>query len=192
VKMTSSVPLVAAVVVMAKAATLAAPQVLRVARDLDGVSYQLTKPAPGDVHLLVFIGAECPISNRYAPEIARIASEYSPRHVRTFLIYADDGIDAMRARAHQGEFYAAVHLPVVIDPGGEWLAATGTTITPQAVIYTPAGRVYRGRIDDWYETISRNRRVPTVRDVRRSLDAVLAGRPVPVAETQAIGCYVAR
>jgi len=34
--------------------------------------------------------------------------------------------------------------------------------------------------------------VPTVRDVRRSLDAVLAGRPVPVAETQAIGCYVAR
>src|SRR4029078_8091147 len=144
--MRSSVPLVAAVVVMATAATLAAPQVPRVARDLDGVSYPLTKPAPRDVHLLVFIGAECASSNRYAPEIARIASEYSPRHVRTFLIYADDGIDAMRARAHPGEVYAAVHLAVVIDAGGEWLAATGTTITPQAVIYTPAGRVYRGRI----------------------------------------------
>ena len=112
---------------LAMTVMVAAAQLPRVARDLDGVSYQLTKPSPGDVHLLVFIGAECPISNRYAPEIARIAAEYSSRHVRTFLIYADAGIDAVRARAHQAEFYGALHVPVVIDPGGEWLAATGTT-----------------------------------------------------------------
>lgn len=181
-----------AIAILITAVGFAAPQVPRVSRDLNGVSHQLLNPADGDVHLLLFIGAECPISNRYAPEIMRIATEYASRHVRTFLIYADQDIDATRARAHQGEFYKGSTLPVVLDANAELLAATGSTITPEAVIYTSSGRVYRGRIDDWYETISRSRRTPTVRDVRRSLDAVLAGRPVPIAETQPIGCYVAR
>jgi hypothetical protein len=50
--------------------------------------------------------------------------------------------------------------------------------------------MYRGRIDDRYFTFGKDRPQPTVRDLERSLEAVLAGKPVPVPRTQAIGCIL--
>jgi hypothetical protein len=50
--------------------------------------------------------------------------------------------------------------------------------------------LYRGRIDDRYITFGKDRPQPTVRDLERSLDALIAGKPVPVAQTQAIGCII--
>jgi hypothetical protein len=58
-------------------------------------------------------------------------------------------------------------------------------------VLDPSGKmVYRGRIDDRYLTFGKDRPQPTVRDLERSLEAVLAGKPVPVPRTQAIGCIL--
>jgi hypothetical protein len=51
--------------------------------------------------------------------------------------------------------------------------------------------LYRGRIDDRYVEFGKDRPQPTVRDLERSLEAVLGGKPVPVAKTRAIGCFIA-
>ena len=51
--------------------------------------------------------------------------------------------------------------------------------------------LYRGRIDDRYIEFGKDRPQPTVRDLERSLEAILAGKPVPVAETRAVGCILA-
>jgi hypothetical protein len=50
--------------------------------------------------------------------------------------------------------------------------------------------VYRGRIDNFYAALGRPRRVVTEHDLRDTLDAVFGGKPVPKAETQAVGCYI--
>jgi hypothetical protein len=65
------------------------------------------------------------------------------------------------------------------------------TVTPEVAILDAAGTLlYRGRIDDRYISFGKDRPQPTVRDLERSLDAVLAGKPVPVKETRAIGCIL--
>jgi hypothetical protein len=77
------------------------------------------------------------------------------------------------------------------DPGLDLVRRTGVTVTPEVAVIDAGGRmVYRGRIDDRYIDFGRDRPQPTERDLERALDAVVAGRPVPVAQTHAVGCYL--
>jgi hypothetical protein len=59
-----------------------------------------------------------------------------------------------------------------------------------AVFVPGEGRKYRGRIDDRYFAPGKRRAEPASHDLRAALEAVLAGKPVPRAETEAIGCPI--
>ena len=161
-------------------------------RDLDGRASTPLAPAAGVVHVIFFLNAECPISRRYSPEIDRIVSEYGKKGVRTWFVYADPALSAGDARINLKDFHPGTTATAVIDANSTLTKAVDATVTPEAAIYTSRGRVYRGRIDDWYETIGRERREPTRRDLRMALDAVLAGKPVATPETTAIGCFFER
>ena len=179
-----------AAVGLALATFAPAGQALRV-RGLDGQMHEPLRVAPGSTHLLFFVATDCPISNRYAPEIGRIVAEYAPRHVSSFLIYADSRATEAHVRAHVAEFWpTGIGARIILDEALAVTRGAGATVTPEAAVYTPAGRVYRGRIDDLYIKLGETRRAPTRRDLRVSLDAVVAGLRVPVAETQAVGCYI--
>src|SRR5262245_43060710 len=73
--------------------------------DIDGRAWPVLAPPKGTTHVLVFVGTECPISNRYAPELGRLATSDAARGVGMFLIYEDPGIDVARVRTHLSEFY---------------------------------------------------------------------------------------
>jgi hypothetical protein len=51
--------------------------------------------------------------------------------------------------------------------------------------------LYRGRIDDRYVDLGRERPQPTSHDLESALIALIAGKPVAVRETRAIGCILA-
>jgi hypothetical protein len=161
-------------------------------RDLDGRSWTPLSPGRGEINLIFFIGADCPVTRRYSPEMDRIAADYANRGVRTWFVFADPTLKPADARRHLKDFHAGATPPAVIDADFTLTAAAGITVTPEAAVYTSAGRVYRGRIDDLYVTIGQSRRAPTTRDLRDALDAMLAGKPVARAETTAIGCFVER
>jgi hypothetical protein len=59
-----------------------------------------------------------------------------------------------------------------------------------AVMTADQKLLYRGRIDDRYLEFGKDRPEPTVRDLERALDAIVAGKPAPVSETRAIGCFI--
>lgn len=139
--------------------------------------------------VLVFTTTDCPISNRYAPEINRLASTFTGK-VRFMLVYPVPADTDDRIRDHVKKFgYTAAWRR---DVDQQLAAEIGIRVTPEVAILDGNRNVlYRGRIDDRYITFGKDRPQPTVRDLERSLEAVLAGRPVPVKETQAIGCILA-
>jgi hypothetical protein len=158
--------------------------------DIDGRRWTPFDPAAGEISLLVFVAADCPISNRYAPEIDRIAVDYASKRVRTFLVYTDRAIDAARVRGHLKDFHPGSRAPAIVDTTRTLVAAAGATITPEAVVVTSAGRIYRGRIDDLYVSTGSARRAAQQHDLRDALEAAVAGRPAAHAETAAVGCYI--
>jgi len=160
------------------------------ATDTNGKAWTLLTPAAHQLDLLFFVAPDCPISNRYAPEIARICAEYVPRGVRCFLIYPDQALDAAAVSAHGREYGLSAAAPAIIDRRHDLVRAVGARATPEAALYSSAGRVYRGRIDDWYVDVGRSRRQATQHDLRLRIDASLAGRSIAPAETEAVGCFI--
>ena len=161
------------------------------ARDVDGVVRDLFRPA-GPAGVVLFVSSDCPVSNGYAPEIQRICDDARTKGGSCTLVYEDSSIDAAAVRAHRDE-YRYRQIPAVIDHDHAIAQRAKATITPQAVVLTPAGVIkYRGRIDDRYLALGKQRRVVTSHDLREAIGAVIAGKPVPHAETEAVGCFIAR
>jgi len=161
------------------------------ATDTDGRMWSLLAPAAHQLDLLFFVATDCPISNRYAPEIARICRDYRARGVRCFLVYPDAGLDNATVSAHVREYGLARAAPAIVDRDHALVHAAGPRVTPEAALYSSAGRVYRGRIDDLYIDVGRSRRQATQHDVRLRIDAALVGRSIAPAETEAVGCFIA-
>jgi hypothetical protein len=138
--------------------------------------------------VLVFTTTDCPISNRYVPEIQRLADRFSGS-VRFTLVYPVPADTESVIREHVKKFGPALDWQQ--DRGLVQVKRTGVTVTPEVAVLDATGRlVYRGRIDDRYLQLCGDRPQPTQRDLERTLDAMLAGAPVPVARTRAVGCYL--
>lgn len=158
--------------------------------DLDGKLVDpFAAPAATKATVLLFISTDCPISNRYAPDIRRLYDEYVKDGVAFRLIYpnpadsVDDIRDHLKSFAFPGTALRDLHHDAV--------KRAGATITPEAAVYDGSGRLaYRGRIDDRYSAIGIERATPTRHDLRDAIAATIAGKPVTTRFTQAVGCYI--
>lgn len=139
--------------------------------------------------VVIFITTDCPVANRYAPEIEKLRAEFAGRGVRLTLAHVDPDLPDQKAREHAEQF--AIRAAVVVDREHRLVRASGATVTPEAVVVDPAGRLrYRGRIDDWFTDFGKSRRKASRHDLRDAVEAVLAGRAVASPETKAVGCLI--
>lgn len=148
-------------------------------------------PAGTRAIVVLFTSTDCPIANRYAPEVKRLHDAFSPSGVVFWLVYPNPADTAEAVRGHLASF--GYRMGALRDPGHELVRRTGARVTPEAVVFAGAGlseAVYRGRIDNRYVRLGVERASATEHDLRDALAAVLAGRPVPRAVTQAVGCIL--
>jgi hypothetical protein len=159
-------------------------------KDIDGVTRTPLKEAKGREAVLFFVTNDCPISNVFAHEIARICSEYGPKGADCTLVYVDPALSDSEARKHAATYSHGAY-PKIVDRRHELIKATGVTITPEVAVVNSEGRiVYKGRIDNSIPALGQPRRAPTSKDLREALDATLAGKPASHAATRAVGCYI--
>jgi hypothetical protein len=169
----------------------AAPAVSLRLPDLDN---RLVDPfqAPAGTKAIVFlyVSVECPISNRYAPEIRRLYDAFTARGLVFRIVYPNPAESPTTIRAHLKDYGLP---PVALrDPKQELAKFTGATITPEAAVYDPQGkRLYLGRIDDRYVSLGLQRPAATEHDLEDALIDTLAGRRVRHATAPAVGCYIA-
>jgi hypothetical protein len=146
-------------------------------------------PDAGKAAVVLFITTDCPIANRYAPELERIRRDYAARGVTLALLYVDPELTDEAAMEHAREY--GLEAAQAVDRKHLAVRAAGATVTPEAVVVDPAGRVrYRGRIDDQFADYGARRTEPSRRDLREALDDLLAGREIAVPETAALGCHI--
>jgi hypothetical protein len=160
-------------------------------RDINGRVVTPFAPA-GKAHVLFFVATDCPVSNSYAPEIQRICKAYEPRGVACSLAYEDVAVDGAAVRKHMDAFGYRT-LPATIDTSRALADRARASITPEAVVVDARGQIrYRGRIDNLYSSLGKPRQQITMHDLTDALDAVVAGKQVTRAETEAVGCFIAR
>jgi peroxiredoxin len=141
--------------------------------------------------VLFFVTTDCPIGNSYVPEMNRIHDEYGARGVLVWGVQAETTTDASTVARYAQEY--RYRFPLLLDPRQVLVEMTGATITPQAAILSPAGRLYYlGRIDNRVADFGKQRPQATERDLRDALDEVLAGKPVTHPTAKSVGCAINR
>lgn len=158
-------------------------------RDISGNSYTESDLSHHRATVFLFVATDCPNSNTYAPVLARLNREYSPKGVAFFSVYSDPSETAEIIRKHDADF--ALPYPALLDPQQILARQTGARSTPQAAILSPDGRVlYLGRVDNRFVDLGKTRFSPTQEDLREALEAILQNKPVPHPLTKVLGCAI--
>ena len=154
--------------------------------DTLGKSHAL-RPTGGRTTVLLFLSCECPISNRYVPELNRLVQETSDQPVRWFGVVSDPTLTLRDAAKYHQDYH--LKFPLLFDASTQLARALRPTHTPEAFVFDASGElVYRGRIDDRFPDVQFDRREPNHRDLQEAVRAVLAGRRPQVARTTPVGC----
>lgn len=164
----------------------------------DGKLHSSEDFAKSPILLVIFTCNHCPTAQAYEERIKQLHADYKskgvalvaispndPRAVRLDeLSYSDlnDSLEEMKIRARDIGF----EFPYLYDgEKQEVSAAFGAIATPHVYIFDKDRKLrYKGRIDD------REAGSPTNQDTRVALDAMLAGKAVPVEVTRVFGCSV--
>ena len=173
----------AALVLAASALWAAADPVVH---DLDGRSVRPLDATSTVV--VIFTRTDCPISNRYAPEVRRIHETFAPKGVVFWLAYVDPREPVAAIRDHMREY--GYPFGALLDGHHELARATGATITPEAAVYHRGKLIYRGRIDDRYVSFGKARQSASVHDLADVLEQTVAGKPPEFREARAVGCFI--
>jgi peroxiredoxin len=166
---------------------------------VDDKTHALADYAEANVLVVVFTCNHCPTAQAYEARIKQLVDDYQDRGVAVVAIspndaeavrldelgYADlgDSLEDMKTRARDHEF----NFPYLYDGESQSVAlAYGPVTTPHVFVFDADRRLrYRGRIDD-----HENPAKVKTHDTRNAIDALLAGKPVPVETTRTIGCSI--
>jgi Redoxin len=140
--------------------------------------------------VFLFASVDCPVSNRYAPDVQRLHAAFAPKNVSFWLVYPNPSDTPDAVRAHLASYGYPVH--ALLDPGHDLVKLTKVTITPEAAVFNKARTlVYHGRIDDRFVSLGVERPSATRRDLFEALTAVLNGGEPVAATAPAVGCFIA-
>lgn len=157
--------------------------------DLNGATINPFPEGATNPTVFVFVSSDCPISNRYAPEIRRLHEEFVPRGLKFWLVYPSPTDSPEIIRRHLKEYEYSCD--VIRDPRQVLVNQARVHVTPEAAVFVPGPTlVYHGRIDDRYVDFGKERPAPIYRDLHDVLEAVAAKRPVRNASAPAVGCYI--
>lgn len=164
---------------------------------VDGKTHKLGDYASAKILAVVFECNHCPVSQLYESRIEKLYRDYknkgvsfvainpnNPKSIRlNELGYTDvtDSLEEMKIRTA----FRRIEWPYLYDGETQGVSIKfGVVATPHIYLFDQARKLqYQGRIDD-------NQREELVKsqDARNALEAMLAGKPVPVTDTNAFGC----
>ena len=154
--------------------------------------------------LVAFICNHCPFVHHLLDEFLAFARDYAPKGLQIVAIssndlaeFPEDDLPHMRALAEEKDF----PFPYLFDEEQDAALAYGAICTPDFFLYGPDRILaYAGQFDASRPKINRPP-VPgmpqlrtdlpvTGEDMRRAVDAVLAGEPVPEPQRPSAGCSI--
>src|SRR4051794_16886289 len=163
---------------------------------VDGKNYSLKDFADAKILVILFTCNHCPTAQAYEQRIIKLNEDYKDKGVALVAISPNDplavrldelgyteysdSLDEMKQRAKDRGF----QFPYLYDGETQKTSlAYGVLATPQIYLFDQDRKLrYVGRIDDSdVKTVSSH-------DARSAIDALLAGKPVPVEKTRTFGC----
>ena len=156
--------------------------------DLEGRQHILLESSGDRGVALVFLAADCPVSDEALPRLNKLAVTFQKQNVEMFGVISGQSITRQQAREHYSKF--RLKFPVILDSANNLRKLTGATHSPQAFVFDRRGQeIYRGLIDDSSDRAGK-KASPRKNFLADALQAAAGGHRLPVSRTQPIGCQL--
>ena len=158
--------------------------------NVDGKMVSLADYKSAKGFIIVFDCNTCPYSKAYSGRIIALNKKYAGLGYPVIAINPndqtkDDG-DSFEEMVKVAK-KKGYDFPYLVDESQSVARSFGATNTPHVFVLTKELKlVYKGTIDD----NARNESAVTKKYTEDAVDALLAGKPVPVTKTKAIGCGI--
>ncbi len=140
-----------------------------------------------DVVVLVFLGNHCPVVLACDDRIIDFANDYKDKPVRLVAVSVNDIEQDKLPGIKEHIKSKKLNYTYGYDESQAIGHAYGATNTPHFFVLDKERKIrYIGAMDDY----AMNKAKVTKHYLRDAVDALLAGKPVPVQETRASGCSV--
>lgn len=154
--------------------------------DPTGAEHSLSDLKGGKGTVIIWVSTKCPVSNAYNERMAALHEGYTSRGFEFVGINSNKAEEPAEIASHADE--NGLTFPILKDENNVIADKYGASVTPEVYVLDPDGvLLYHGRIDD-----SQRESSVTSKDLEEALDAILAGKPVPKAESKAFGCSIKR
>lgn len=162
-------------------------------KNINGKKVSLKDFTSAKGFIVVFTCNHCPYAQAYEDRVLALDKKFKAKGYPVIAInpnnpdkVAEDSFENMQKRAKDKKY----SFPYLLDEGQKIYPQYGATKTPHVYVLqkTTNGNVvkYIGAIDDNYE----DGKLAKKHYVEDAVNALLAGKEVPVKETKAIGCSI--
>ena len=148
--------------------------------------------APGDFKFaaVCFLGTECPMARVYAGRLNELHDEFQQNGGQLIAVMSNRQDSLEDIKRYQSNL--SLTFPVLVDRGNVVADQFGATRTPEVFLLDSGLKLrYHGRIDDQYAPGVAKARANR-EDLRIAVQEMVAGKPVSVKKTRALGCIIGR
>jgi peroxiredoxin len=157
---------------------------------VDGKDQSLSDFGAAKALCIVFSCNHCPYVQAYEGRMVSLQNELGPQGAQIVAInsndaegYPEDSFENMKKRAKEQGF----NFPYLRDESQAVAKAFGAERTPHIFLFDSARKLaYIGRIDDNYKDPA----AVKSRELADAINEIIAGKPVSVPETFAVGCTI--
>ena len=143
-----------------------------------------------DFTVYIFLTEDCKICQSYTPTLKVLYQTYAPEGFEFIGVFPNASSTQESMLSFQRNY--ALPFPVKLDNGNGISRSLGACVTPEVFVMDKvSGKVfYQGRIDNAFFKLGQRRGVITTHELQDALAAIKTGKPVAVAKTEAIGCFI--
>lgn len=177
-------------VVMLTAFTLPDKQIGQISLlDLKGKKVSLSEIKDHQATVLIFLSPECPLCQSYTLTINKLLKEYGAKGISFIGIVPSKDFTLQSINDYRVTYKSS--LKILLDENNELVRFLHASITPEVFLLNRQAKIiYSGRIDNWAYELGKKRKVITDHNLKDAINATLAGKPVPVTKTKAVGCFI--
>jgi peroxiredoxin len=141
------------------------------------------------VTVFYFLSPECPLCQSYSLTMKDLSTKFSGKGIHMVGIVPGTDYSNLEISTFRHKY----GLPFALWKDEQLLLSKKykATVTPEAIVVDGKGAIlYQGRIDNWAYELTKKRKVITEHNLEDALNSIVNKRPVKVAKTKAVGCFI--
>lgn len=145
------------------------------------------------IRVYVFLSETCPICQSSTIELRSLYTDYHDKGIAFSGLFPSQAMSTEQTRQ---KFEKKYHIPFALTADKDQKMAThlAATITPEVFVIRERDNtiLYRGKVDNSYESMGKRRQVVTDHYLKNALENILRGKPADPVRTAPVGCFISK